>query len=207
MFCKCITKLTEKATQAIVEGSCKLKRKSTPSIEYNDRRHLHIFKCLAKSCKQNEGQDYAWTAPNHKAFVVISVHLKHEGEPLVMLLNIIEVPKSHTSLNLAEAFTKVLLEFGVSNKILSITANNAENNDMMMAELADKVVHFRGEIARTQCFLHIVNLVAKSILKQFDIPKKQVDNLLGRDEELHKLGRDIDLEDENSTFNMLDFAL
>jgi hypothetical protein len=114
-------------------------------------------------------------------------------------------------LNLAEDFTKVLSEFGVSDKvdnirsllntyislqILSVTANNAANNNMMTAELADKVAHFRGETARTQCFLHIVNLVVKSVLKQFDIPKKQVDNLLARDEELHELARDIDLEDE-----------
>ncbi|KAG1835367.1 hypothetical protein DFJ58DRAFT_641010, partial [Suillus subalutaceus] len=53
-------------------------------------------------------------------------------------------------------------------QILSVTADNAANNNMMMAELADKVAHFRGETARTQCFLHIVNLVAKSVLKQFD---------------------------------------
>lgn len=36
----------------------------------------------------------AWTTPNHKAFVAISVHLKHEGQPLAMLLDIVEVAKA-----------------------------------------------------------------------------------------------------------------
>ncbi|KIM56128.1 hypothetical protein SCLCIDRAFT_133240, partial [Scleroderma citrinum Foug A] len=35
----------------------------------------------------------AWTAPNHRAFIVFSVHLEHEGKPLAMPLDIIEVAK------------------------------------------------------------------------------------------------------------------
>jgi hypothetical protein len=34
-----------------------------------------------------------WTSPNHWAYVVVSVHLEHEGQPLVMILNIVEVAK------------------------------------------------------------------------------------------------------------------
>ncbi|KAF8837320.1 hypothetical protein BDN67DRAFT_860211, partial [Paxillus ammoniavirescens] len=52
--------------------------------------------------------------------------------------------------------------------ILSITADNASSNDMMMVELEGLVAHFGGESARTRCFLHIVNLIAKSLLKQFN---------------------------------------
>ncbi|KAG2139887.1 hypothetical protein BD769DRAFT_1310192, partial [Suillus cothurnatus] len=53
-------------------------------------------------------------------------------------------------------------------QILSIMADNASSNDTMITELADMVGHFGGKTARTCCFLHIVNLVAKSLLKQFD---------------------------------------
>lgn len=35
----------------------------------------------------------AWMSPNHKAFVVVSVHLEHEGKPVAMILDIVEVPK------------------------------------------------------------------------------------------------------------------
>ena len=34
-----------------------------------------------------------WTAPNHKAFVAVTVHLECDGVPLVLPLNIVEVPR------------------------------------------------------------------------------------------------------------------
>ncbi|KAJ7307068.1 hypothetical protein DFH08DRAFT_720301, partial [Mycena albidolilacea] len=36
-----------------------------------------------------------WTSPNHRAFVAWTVHLQHNSEPLVFLLDIFEVPKVH----------------------------------------------------------------------------------------------------------------
>jgi hypothetical protein len=38
----------------------------------------------------------AWTSPNHRAYVAVSVHLQHEGQPLSMILDIIEVAKVGT---------------------------------------------------------------------------------------------------------------
>ena len=58
----------------------------------------------------------AWTSPNHKAFVAFTVHMEHNGEPVSMLLDLVEVAKSHSGKNLAEAFEKVLKDFGVSDK-------------------------------------------------------------------------------------------
>jgi hypothetical protein len=59
----------------------------------------------------------AWTSPNHKAFVAFTVHLEQDGKPLVMLLDIVKVPKLHTGSNLVLAFIKVLKEFGISDKV------------------------------------------------------------------------------------------
>ncbi|KAG1745709.1 hypothetical protein EDB19DRAFT_1578893, partial [Suillus lakei] len=33
----------------------------------------------------------AWTSPNHKAFVAVFVHLEHQGKPLAMVLDVVEV--------------------------------------------------------------------------------------------------------------------
>jgi len=33
----------------------------------------------------------AWTSPNHKAFVALTVHLEKNGEPLCMVLDVVEV--------------------------------------------------------------------------------------------------------------------
>ena len=46
-----------------------------------------------------------------------------------MLLDIVEVAKSHTGVNLATAFAKILEDYGISDKvIISIElSNNADN--------------------------------------------------------------------------------
>ncbi|KIM42535.1 hypothetical protein M413DRAFT_34098, partial [Hebeloma cylindrosporum] len=46
----------------------------------------------------------AWTSPNHRAYVALTVHFEHNGEPVCMILDVVEVAKSHTGVNLAVAF-------------------------------------------------------------------------------------------------------
>ena len=48
----------------------------------------------------------------------------------------------------------------------------------MIDKLADLLNDFPGESNRTRCFPDILNLVVKSIIKQFDIPKAQADKAL-----------------------------
>ncbi|KAI0371190.1 hypothetical protein BV20DRAFT_906067, partial [Pilatotrama ljubarskyi] len=52
--------------------------------------------------------------------------------------------------------------------ILSVTCDNASNNDTMTEELAQLLTSFGGNYARTRCFLHITNLTAQSLLHEFD---------------------------------------
>jgi hypothetical protein len=40
----------------------------------------------------------AWTSPNHRAFVAITVHLEQDGKPLCMVLDIVEVATVFTHL-------------------------------------------------------------------------------------------------------------
>ena len=82
---------------------------------------IHACKQVANMLQEYKGQlnfaTDAWTSPNHKAFVVFTVHFAHEGVPVSMLLNLVEVAKSHSGVNLAEAFAKVLEDFGISDKV------------------------------------------------------------------------------------------
>ena len=59
----------------------------------------------------------AWTSPNHKPYVAVTVHLEHSGKPLSMLLDIVEVARSHSGLNLPAAFATILEEFDISDKV------------------------------------------------------------------------------------------
>ena len=55
------------------------------------------------------------------------------------------------------------------SKILGITCDNTSNNDTMVKHLSTLVENFPGAANQTQCFNHILNLVAKSILHQFEV--------------------------------------
>ena len=59
----------------------------------------------------------AWTSPNNKAYVAITIHFEEQGSPVLMLLDLVEVAQSHSGLNLAQAFEKILDDFGISDKV------------------------------------------------------------------------------------------
>lgn len=67
----------------------------------------------------------------------------------------------------------------------------------MIDQLAASLFDFPGAANRARCFTHILNLVVKSIMRQFDIPKKRWDAT--SDESLHdlqKLAGNIEEEEE-----------
>lgn len=59
----------------------------------------------------------AWTSPNHKAYVAVTVHLEQDGLPLCLLLDVVEVPVSHSGINLAATFAEILDDFGIGDKV------------------------------------------------------------------------------------------
>ena len=59
----------------------------------------------------------AWTSPNHKLYVTVMVHFENKGVPVSMLLDVIEVPCSHSGVNLAMVFTKILDDFEIKAKV------------------------------------------------------------------------------------------
>lgn len=83
------------------------------------RRPINLLTCNGPQTHKgalNFATD-AWTSPNHKAYVAVSVHFENDGVPIAMLLDIVEVARSHSGLNLAAAFAKILQDFGISDKV------------------------------------------------------------------------------------------
>src|SRR5712672_2730981 len=125
------------------------------------------------------------------------------------------VTTSHSGVNLAAAFTKILDDFGIAHKvslldylhknlrltidvvcqILGVTCDNASPNDVMIDTLAG-LVAFPGAANRTRCFTHILNLVVKVILRPFDVPKaKAGERLDAASRALVDLAGDIEMEE------------
>ncbi|KIY45821.1 hypothetical protein FISHEDRAFT_76371 [Fistulina hepatica ATCC 64428] len=69
---------------------------------------------------------------------------------------------------MAAEFLTMLKDFGIKNKILSITCDNNTNNDKMVTRLGQLIEDFVSE-NRTHYFLYITNLIAWQIIAPFDI--------------------------------------
>lgn len=78
----------------------------------------------------------------------------------------------------------------------------------MVRELQKLVPAFAGEASLTRCFLHVINLTAKTTIRLFDVPKKKGAESGNNDDDntnddalnearaaLEKLAEDIELED------------
>lgn len=63
-----------------------------------------------------------------------------------MLLDVVEVAESHSGVNLAIAFSKIL------DKLVPDTEHIASNNDAMISELETMIDEFPGAINQTRCF-------------------------------------------------------
>lgn len=66
----------------------------------------------------------------------------------------------------------------------------------MIKELTKRLDLFPGAEHQTRCFTHVLNLIAKSVIRQFDIPKAQQTRALDDSlHALHTLAVDIDIEE------------
>jgi hypothetical protein len=67
----------------------------------------------------------------------------------------------------------------------------------MILLVADQIETFPGEANMTRCFLHVVNLVAKTLICVFDIPAttKKTEELDEAEKVLRELAKNIEVED------------
>jgi len=63
----------------------------------------------------------------------------------------------------------------------------------MIEELESLIENFPGPANHSRCFTHILNLVVKSIMKEFDLPQTKKDDIAN--EELFKLAGEIEEEE------------
>ncbi|GBE77188.1 putative AC transposase [Sparassis crispa] len=172
-------------------------------LRWTVARDVHkVFACcrarIAKMLQEYDGElsfaTDAWTSLNHKAIVMFTVHLQHKGVPLRMVLDVVKVADSHSGINLATAFAKMVDDFKIAIKMLGITADNASPNDIIIDELTELIESFQGQANRARCFDHIINLMAKGLLHQFDVPQNEADAALDDAENaLHELAKDLEL--------------
>ena len=75
-----------------------------------------------------------------------------------------------------------MLRQPILDTVLAVTCDNASNNTVIINKLSILVDTFAGTANHTHCFLHVVNLVAKSLIQQFEVKKE-----VAQDNELKEL--------------------
>jgi hypothetical protein len=127
-----------------------------------------------------------WKAPNGKYIFAIIVHWTTEGfEDRQIVLHFGHLKGSHTRENLAYETLAVLKRFNLEQKLVATTGDNASNNPTLCRQLykllskdftsditlADRpydpreLIQFKGNQSFVRCLAHILNLIAKAILK------------------------------------------
>jgi hypothetical protein len=77
----------------------------------------------------------------------------------------------------------------------------------MIEELSEMIANFPGKPNQTRCFAHVLNLIAKTIIKQFDAPTKarKGSSRPESDEEvLEKLVEGMDMEEFETRLNAVE---
>jgi hypothetical protein len=123
-----------------------------------------------------------WTSQNSLPMLAINAHwMSSAFQQYRACIEFVEIEGSHSGENLARIVARVLERFHISDKVITITADNASNNDTLHRYLYQKLSQrYDGYLSETiiregtmklthnsqiRCFAHILNLDMKTILR------------------------------------------
>lgn len=116
-----------------------------------------------------------WTALNQKiGYMVITGHwIDDEWKLNSRILNFCNVPPPHSGDVISEAIFKCLVEWGIEDKIGTITVDNAKANDVAIRNLRDsfsirRPLPLGGKLFHVRCCAHILNLCVKDGLEPIE---------------------------------------
>ena len=118
-----------------------------------------------------------WTSKNQLSFFGFTVHyIDDDWQMKQELLAFKYLQGEHDGKSLSVAFIEVLEDFGIADRLLAVTADNASNNSTMMVEMGqyykEHYPHagFSVEWNQIECMAHVLNLGAQEVLKNFKQP-------------------------------------
>jgi hypothetical protein len=109
-----------------------------------------------------------WTSPFNQAFMAISGYfIDQDWNYYEVLLGFEHLHGSHTGDNLSETVIQILQAHGIADRVLSITTDNASNNNTMMTGVQEKMqslVLSGTSIFRVPCIAHVIQLSLQQLL-------------------------------------------
>ena len=148
---------------------------------FNERRDI-LKKSVLPAASSVALTSDNWSGNAKEDYISIVAHYVNadwELQKKVIGLRLIEV--KHTGENIAERIAAVVDEFGLIDKVFSITLDNASSNSKAMNELTPLFASYLGpdpspepqdpsnrtySLVHQRCACHIINLIVKSGLKR-----------------------------------------
>ena len=160
-----------------------------------------------KKCKKEALKDWdhsfkiclfldIWTSLNCLVFIAvltyfISLNWRYQS----VLINFISVSEYHNRFNLVNHVLRLIQEYRIEEKILTITADNVKNNITIMKVLSFLIRRFENEWdSETNlilCLTYVLHLAVKSILDDLDTSSKNDKMIKIYDEELNSVSNDM----------------
>uniref|UniRef100_A0A2N9FMH9 HAT C-terminal dimerisation domain-containing protein n=1 Tax=Fagus sylvatica TaxID=28930 RepID=A0A2N9FMH9_FAGSY len=115
-----------------------------------------------------------WTSITTEGYICLMAHYVDENWKLKsIILNFCHMPPPHTGIALSEKIFKFLKDWGIEEKVFSITLDNAYNNDNMQDLLKAKLnlrnlLLCGGAFFHVRCGAHVLNLIVQEGLKVID---------------------------------------
>jgi hypothetical protein len=110
-----------------------------------------------------------WTSPFNQAFIAITGYfIDQEWNYREILLGFEPLHGTHNGSNLGSTLFEILQKHGITNRVLSITTDNASNNNTMMASIQELVqsqdISSDTTIIRIPCIAHVIQLSLNQLL-------------------------------------------
>jgi hypothetical protein len=137
---------------------------------------IESFKFVSSVCLTSD----IWSSNAKEDYLSVVVHYVSadwELEKRVIGLRLIDC--SHNGVNIAERVDSVVTEYGLNDKVFSVTLDNASSNASAMSKLIPKFIGYLGPdpdpldklhgLLHQRCACHIINLIVKSGLKRIKV--------------------------------------
>uniref|UniRef100_A0A2N9GLN0 BED-type domain-containing protein n=1 Tax=Fagus sylvatica TaxID=28930 RepID=A0A2N9GLN0_FAGSY len=164
------------------------KMKKTTSVVWDDFKKLPIgldgrSRAKCKWCGKTYGSESSNGTKNmlrhipkcpRQGYICLTAHYVDENWKLKsIILNFCHMPPPHTGIALSEKIFKFLKDWGIEEKVFSITLDNAYNNDNMQDLLKAKLnlrnlLLCGGAFFHVRCGAHVLNLIVQEGLKVID---------------------------------------
>jgi hypothetical protein len=107
-----------------------------------------------------------WTSPSQDPFLCVTLHLIEDWVLKSQVIAFRYIPGNHAGVKIALVLEEILKEYQIEGRI-TVTLDNASNNDTLVNELIKKGILLDAE-HHIRCFAHIVNLAAQDCIYEFN---------------------------------------